>query len=200
MIMDGFFKSQDNKHEGTKKLSLKLKRGPLSESQEKSVQKRNIDSILKNGPAKRIAPVSGLTNIGNTCYMNSVVQALRRCHGFCAGLKDCKNQKVAKELKTAYESMSREEKAMTESSGTPCVSPDALLDVVQQRNSMFEGTRQHDAQEFLRFLLSDLQEDSYFEQRPLQHEKVISKSFLVIFRYSKRFHRMIALLFQSDAK
>uniref|UniRef100_A0A7S3G2Q2 Ubiquitin carboxyl-terminal hydrolase n=1 Tax=Palpitomonas bilix TaxID=652834 RepID=A0A7S3G2Q2_9EUKA len=124
--------------------------------------------VLREGSAKhevRSSYMVGLTNLGNTCFMNSVLQAL------CAtpplvdfflsdrfyevvrregGMKGV----LAVEFRHLIKSM-RSEKEM----GGKVITPARIKAVVERWAPQFRGFDQHDAQEFLRFLLDGLHTD-----------------------------------------
>ncbi|KAL8778831.1 MAG: hypothetical protein Q9213_007223 [Squamulea squamosa] len=110
----------------------------------------------------------GLSNLGNTCYMNSALQCIRSCEElsmyFLLTLEDyykrelnpnnplAHNGMVAK----AYASLIRE----IYNDGTNSVfSPKAFKNVIGKYGPSFSGYGQQDSQEFLLFLLDGLQED-----------------------------------------
>ncbi|KAM4722759.1 ubiquitin carboxyl-terminal hydrolase 19 [Rhinophrynus dorsalis] len=115
---------------------------------------------------KRVCPpgFTGLVNLGNTCFMNSVIQSLSNTrelrdyfqdHSFESEI-NCKNPlgtggRLAVSFAVLLRSLWK---------GTHhAFQPSKLKAIVASKASQFTGYAQHDAQEFMAFLLDGLHED-----------------------------------------
>ena len=93
----------------------------------------------------------GLINLGNTCYMNSVLQALFLTSAFTDNLlfaNHMKSSRCGSRLQTALAFLRLTQRSI--------YSPSELLKAA--RPPWFEAGRQQDCSEFLRFLLDSLHE------------------------------------------
>ncbi|KAL9988519.1 hypothetical protein ACROYT_G002974 [Oculina patagonica] len=101
----------------------------------------------------------GLSNIGNTCYMNAALQSLSNCPPLTQYFLECSS--FAKETKNS--SVSRNYSLLINelwSRKRPkYVVPSQLLRSVRLINSQFRGYGQQDAQEFLRCIMDQLHEE-----------------------------------------
>ncbi|TID28052.1 hypothetical protein CANINC_002733 [Pichia inconspicua] len=125
-----------------------------------------LKSEKPNSHDKSSMIVSGLYNLGNSCYMNSVLQCLIATNDLTSYLLKedyrkyvAKNSKVgSKGLLTeryhdlALEMLENSEKGMA-------TTPKLLKKAVGEINEMFRNTHQQDAAEFLQFLLDTIHED-----------------------------------------
>ena len=101
----------------------------------------------------------GLDNLGNTCYFNSIVQALFYCTPFRSkllqyygnGVSDNKNNTLLTCLVDLFHQMDSKKKSH--------VSPRRFVELVMKMNEIFRCCKtHHDAHEFLIFLLNSLDE------------------------------------------
>ncbi|XP_076397802.1 uncharacterized protein LOC100876753 isoform X2 [Megachile rotundata] len=108
--------------------------------------------------------LNGLRNIGNTCFMNSVIQCLSNTRPL---LEYLLNEQYLADINTATSSMkgalikafSQVIHELWEVGGDHVVNTTALKSQIQRFAPRFMGYSQQDAQEFLRYLLEGLHED-----------------------------------------
>lgn len=104
----------------------------------------------------------GLQNIGNTCYMNSAIQALSNVVPLTQYFLDC-GQVVAHIVKDRKPGLSLNYmnmvKDMWNRKTRGYVVPNGILSGIRAVNPMFRGYHQHDTQEFLRCFMDQLHEE-----------------------------------------
>ncbi|XP_063987640.1 ubiquitin carboxyl-terminal hydrolase 2-like isoform X2 [Diachasmimorpha longicaudata] len=108
--------------------------------------------------------LNGLRNIGNTCFMNSVIQCLSNTRPL---LEYLRNDQYLSDINITTSSMkgaliksfAQVICELWEDSGERAVNTTALKSQIQRFAPRFMGYAQQDAQEFLRYLLEGLHED-----------------------------------------
>jgi len=129
-----------------------------------AVPELDMNSVsFKPGPGARMGVV-GLSNLGNTCFMNSALQCLSNTHPivkyFLEGLfvqEINKDNVLGSGGVLAFQFANTLNEMWYKSSSV--YSPFQLKRQVGKQNPMFQGMNQHDSQEFLNFLLDSLHED-----------------------------------------
>ena len=109
--------------------------------------------------------VTGLVNVGNTCFMNSSLQCVTACSLLREYLisnryeKDLNKSNPLGMSGRVASALAELMKQMWAEENLKFVVPRALKEVISDFAPQFEGYRQHDSQEFLSFLLDGLHED-----------------------------------------
>ncbi|RWS06600.1 ubiquitin specific protease 2-like protein [Dinothrombium tinctorium] len=114
-------------------------------------RKYNVKSDECNGYLKLPPNICGLTNLGNTCYMNSVLQALYATQVFRNYV--IKNQRYS--LMSALSNLFQEMDAPENTT----LAPSVFRSHFTRYQPKFRGYDQQDAQEFLRYLITGLHEE-----------------------------------------
>lgn len=116
--------------------------------------------------ASSSAPRRGLVNVGNSCYLASVVQALASvpglassCRAVAARLAERAQDATSPAAWRARTRIVQELSSLLSALSEPAAiaaSPAALVAAVADKDAAFREARQHDAHEFLLFLLEEL--------------------------------------------
>ena len=163
----------------------------ISEEKAKNT-KQNLDA--NDNPVEVfLTRTCGLRNLGNTCYMNAVLQCLANLSIFAQYIAQvavdptCSNEsrtssgrstrssRHATQVPVIAESLSSLFRAMNSEKLSHSHSPDSFRNAFAKLHDSFWGFRQQDAHEFLRILLSQL--ESEFPVYQPQLTDVISKCF-----------------------
>ncbi|KAJ1526918.1 hypothetical protein ONE63_008467 [Megalurothrips usitatus] len=122
----------------------------------------DTDDNLREDEAKPRG-LTGLQNIGNTCYMNSAIQALSNSPPLTQFFLECGNALITSRggdrkpgLSRSYHRLIQE---MWHKKRPGYVVPTAILYGIRNVHPMFRGYQQHDTQEFLRCFMDQLHEE-----------------------------------------
>lgn len=119
------------------------------------------DNLAKEASnSKSVQGLTGLRNLGNTCFMNSILQCLsntKELRDYCLQsqyVRDLNNNsRMQMALMSEFAKLLR---ALWTSPPNESVSPSEFKTQIQRYAPRFVGYNQQDAQEFLRFLLDGL--------------------------------------------
>ncbi|KAF6208082.1 hypothetical protein GE061_016532 [Apolygus lucorum] len=130
----------------------------------------NASNHRKNN-GKREKRVVGLRNLGNTCFMNAVLQSLSNIEEFCLYFKKMPSLEAAvrsrskvyqsRSLKEVKDAIVAEELRkvlinLTDQGAKGAISPESLFLVIWKVVPRYRGYAQQDAHEFLRYMLDRL--------------------------------------------
>uniref|UniRef100_A0A8C8RFJ5 Ubiquitin carboxyl-terminal hydrolase n=1 Tax=Pelusios castaneus TaxID=367368 RepID=A0A8C8RFJ5_9SAUR len=103
--------------------------------------------------------LTGLKNIGNTCYMNAALQALSNCPPLTQFFLDCGGLARTDKKPAICKNYLKLMTELWHKSRPGSVVPTNLFQGIKTINPMFRGYSQQDAQEFLRCLMDLLHEE-----------------------------------------
>lgn len=122
-----------------------------------SIYQEQLDPLPEGVP-------SGLINLGNTCYMNAALQALYSIDLFrtlliCNRRRIESSRSLTSELSELFNVM-KESSNHRSASTSAAISPANFKHAFSRHQSKFSGLGQQDAQEFLRYLINGVHEES----------------------------------------
>uniref|UniRef100_A0A4W6FUH9 Ubiquitin carboxyl-terminal hydrolase n=1 Tax=Lates calcarifer TaxID=8187 RepID=A0A4W6FUH9_LATCA len=123
---------------------------------------RSAGQVRGTGEAESRDTVGGLTglkNIGNTCYMNAALQALSNCPPLTQFFLECGGLVRTDKKPALCKSYQKLVSDLWHKNRPSYVVPTNLFQGIKAINPMFRGYSQQDSQEFLRCLMDQLHEE-----------------------------------------
>ncbi|KAG7495213.1 ubiquitin carboxyl-terminal hydrolase 33 isoform X1 [Solea senegalensis] len=119
----------------------------------------DLDMETEEEDDLRARGLTGLKNIGNTCYMNAALQALSNCPPLTQFFLECGGLVRTDKKPALCKSYQKLVSDLWHKSRPSYVVPTNLFQGIKAVNPMFRGYSQQDSQEFLRCLMDQLHEE-----------------------------------------
>lgn len=119
----------------------------------------DLDMETEEEDELRSRGLTGLKNIGNTCYMNAALQALSNCPPLTQFFLDCGGLVRTDKKPALCKSYQKLITDLWHKNRPSYVVPTNLFQGIKAVNPMFRGYSQQDSQEFLRCLMDQLHEE-----------------------------------------
>ncbi|KAI2667324.1 Ubiquitin carboxyl-terminal hydrolase 33 [Labeo rohita] len=119
----------------------------------------DLDMETEEEDELRARGLTGLKNIGNTCYMNAALQALSNCPPLTQFFLDCGGLVKTDKKPALCKSYQKLVTDLWHKNRNSYVVPTNLFQGIKAVNPMFRGYSQQDSQEFLRCLMDQLHEE-----------------------------------------
>ncbi|XP_076004469.1 ubiquitin carboxyl-terminal hydrolase 33 isoform X2 [Genypterus blacodes] len=119
----------------------------------------DLDMETEEEDDLRARGLTGLKNIGNTCYMNSALQALSNCPPLTQFFLECGGLIRTDKKPALCKSYQKLVSDLWHKNRPSYVVPTNLFQGIKAVNPMFRGYSQQDSQEFLRCLMDQLHEE-----------------------------------------
>uniref|UniRef100_A0A4W4FQI6 Ubiquitin carboxyl-terminal hydrolase n=1 Tax=Electrophorus electricus TaxID=8005 RepID=A0A4W4FQI6_ELEEL len=119
----------------------------------------DLDMETEEEDDVRARGLTGLKNIGNTCYMNAALQALSNCPPLSQFFLDCGGLVRTDKKPALCKSYQKLIADLWHKNRPAFVVPTNLFQGIKTVNPMFRGYSQQDSQEFLRCLMDQLHEE-----------------------------------------
>uniref|UniRef100_A0A3B4CG21 Ubiquitin carboxyl-terminal hydrolase n=1 Tax=Pygocentrus nattereri TaxID=42514 RepID=A0A3B4CG21_PYGNA len=120
---------------------------------------QDLDMETEEEDDLRSRGLTGLKNIGNTCYMNAALQALSNCPPLTQFFLDCGGLVRTDKKPALCKSYQKLITDLWHKNRPSFVVPTNLFQGIKAVNPMFRGYSQQDSQEFLRCLMDQLHEE-----------------------------------------
>lgn len=161
---------------------MTLQRGPVGTRRNNIEASKAMNGVHRDEAGRSHSPgIASLANLGNTCFLNSVLYTLRFTPGFCHSLHhlhqdlaetkpsgDSEQECLLDMIQTLHHLFQKLCSSDCEGAGEPRepVLPSALLHSIGRLCPLFEGNQQQDAHELLVTLLTSLQDVQLPDQSP----------------------------------
>ncbi|XP_059484880.1 ubiquitin carboxyl-terminal hydrolase 33 [Neocloeon triangulifer] len=135
---------------------------PTQQTEKQQAESESSDSDASEDSTLRPRGLTGLQNIGNTCYMNSALQALSNTPPLTRFFLECGTSLVKNSLErkpNLARSYLRLMQDMWHPKRLGYVTPSNILYGIRNVHPIFRGYQQHDTQEFLRCFMDQLHEE-----------------------------------------
>ncbi|XP_046884085.1 ubiquitin carboxyl-terminal hydrolase 33 [Hypomesus transpacificus] len=119
----------------------------------------DLDMETEEEDELRTRGLTGLKNIGNTCYMNAALQALSNCPPLTQFFLECGGLVRTDKKPALCKSYQKLVSDLWHKNRNSYVIPTTLFQGIKAVNPMFRGYSQQDSQEFLRCLMDQLHEE-----------------------------------------
>ncbi|XP_071780420.1 ubiquitin carboxyl-terminal hydrolase 33 [Centroberyx gerrardi] len=119
----------------------------------------DLDMEAEEEDDLRTRGLTGLKNIGNTCYMNAALQALSNCPPLTQFFLECGGLVRTDKKPALCKSYQKLVSDLWHKNRPSYVVPTNLFQGIKAINPMFRGYSQQDSQEFLRCLMDQLHEE-----------------------------------------
>uniref|UniRef100_A0A672I6A4 Ubiquitin carboxyl-terminal hydrolase n=1 Tax=Salarias fasciatus TaxID=181472 RepID=A0A672I6A4_SALFA len=119
----------------------------------------DLDMETEEEDDLRARGLTGLKNIGNTCYMNAALQALSNCPPLTQFFLECGGLVRTDKKPALCKSYQKLVTDLWHKNRPSYVVPTNLFQGIKAINPMFRGYSQQDSQEFLRCLMDQLHEE-----------------------------------------
>uniref|UniRef100_A0A671U5S9 Ubiquitin carboxyl-terminal hydrolase n=1 Tax=Sparus aurata TaxID=8175 RepID=A0A671U5S9_SPAAU len=119
----------------------------------------DLDMETEEEDELRARGLTGLKNIGNTCYMNAALQALSNCPPLTQFFLECGGMVRTDKKPALCKSYQKLVSDLWHKNRVSYVVPTNLFQGIKAINPMFRGYSQQDSQEFLRCLMDQLHEE-----------------------------------------